>query len=103
MKKIYYKDVLELGFIRKDLNDDIFFNQYGFGWFIVTFKINKNLYLDWDCNTHEVTLIRNNKGDIMNKIIIEDLETLKKIISFYNEKNTKKESVLKITENQIMF
>ena len=57
--KLTYKQVLELGFKRDDnVTDDVFFNQYGFKYFIVSLKISKKYSMDWDVTTHLVTLYK---------------------------------------------
>ena len=40
------------GFDREEHSDSIFFNQNGYDWFTVTKTLAKNLYIDWDCETH---------------------------------------------------
>jgi len=83
---IKYKDVIELGFKRKELDDDVFVSQHGYGWFIVTKKLSKTLYLDWDCADRTVTLIRNKKSNILSRLPIKNLDNLKDINSFFTDK-----------------
>ena len=57
--KLTYKQVLDLGFKRDDsVTDDVFFEQYGFKYFIVSLKISKKYSMDWDVTTHLVTLYK---------------------------------------------
>ena len=84
---IYYDDVMNLKFKRTDDSDSMFFNQHGFEWFIVEKKLNKRTYLDWDCLTGKVQLIRTDKeGWIVGKINVKTLSQLKEIIIFYKNK-----------------
>ena len=86
-EKIDYKIVIDLGFEREDQTDSIFYDQYGFNWFIVTKKLTKRTYLDWDCNTRIVTLKRIDKNhNIVGSLDIESLEELKNIIDFFTNK-----------------
>ena len=86
METINYSKVKELGFAREEINDDIFFNQYGFGYFIMTKEVAKKTILEWDCNTRMVRLIRvDKKGNIKGTLPINSLEYLKYIIDFFTE------------------
>ena len=58
---IRYKDVIDLGFKRQDTHDSVFFDDNGYVWFLVTKKLSKRRYLDWDCETHAVTLYKEDK------------------------------------------
>jgi hypothetical protein len=82
-----YKEVIDLGFVREDLGDSVFFDQNGYDWFVVTMKLDKGIQLEWDCETHTVTLNRyNKKYDRLGKIDVPNLFTLKSIINFYTDK-----------------
>lgn len=82
--QINYKEVIDLGFKRKDLgNDSVFFNQYGFEWFIVIMKLKKGIYAEWDCTTKEVELVHYEKENVIGRMPIVDLEHLKKMITFF--------------------
>ena len=86
MEAINYSEVKELGFVREEINDDMFFDQYGFGYFLMTKKVAKKIELDWDCNTRLVKLIRVDKqGNIKGTLPINSLEYLKYIIDFFTE------------------
>ena len=86
-KKVNYADVIIRGFKRKELSDNVFFNQNGYGWFLVTKKLSKKISLDWDCETHFLTLIREGKqGTIHGRIYLTgELEELDRIIRFFTE------------------
>ena len=84
---IKYKEVIDLGFKRSELEDDVFVGQYGYGWFLMTKKLSKTLYLDWDCVNRTVTLIRNKKNNILSRLPIVNLEHLKIINTFFTDKH----------------
>jgi hypothetical protein len=83
MREINYSDVIKLGFTRQDQNDNVFFNQYGFGYFIVSLKINNQLCLNWDCNDRTVKLVRVDKEQIIKGAIeVQDLKHLVELLTF---------------------
>ena len=85
--KIDYRTVINLGFNREDQTDNVFFKQYGFNWFIVTKKLTKKIYLDWDCTTRTVTLKRIDKDhNIIGSLDIESSQELEDIINFFKDK-----------------
>ena len=86
MREINYSDVIKLGFTRQDLNDNVFFNQYGFGYFIVSLKINNQIYFDWDCNYRIVKMIRvDNEQSIKGVIEVQDLKHLVELLTFFGK------------------
>jgi len=85
--KIDYRTVINLGFNREDQTDNVFFKQYGFNWFIVTKKLTKKIYLDWDCTTRTVTLKRIHEDhNIIGSLNIESSQELEDIIKFFTNK-----------------
>ena len=94
---IFYKEVMDLGFDREEHSDSIFFNQNGYDWFTVTKTLAKNLYIDWDCETHQVELIRwkPKGGYILNRMTLGTIEEVKKCIDFFTKKDPKKKDIKK--------
>lgn len=91
MKEINYSDVIKLGFTRQDQNDNVFFSQFGYGYFIVTLKINNQIYFDWDCNDRTVKLTRVDKEQtIKGTIEVENLKHLVKLLDFFGKIDPKK-------------
>lgn len=86
MREINYSDVIKLGFTRQAQNDNVFFNQYGFGYFIVSLKINNQIYFDWDCNNRTVKMIRVDKEQsIKGTIEVQDLKHLVELLTFFGK------------------
>ena len=86
MREINYSDVIKLGFTRQALNDNVFFNQYGFGYFIVSLKINNQIYFDWDCNDRTVKMIRVDKEQTIKGVIeVQDLKHLVELLTFFGK------------------
>jgi hypothetical protein len=78
--KFDYKDLLNNGFKREDCNDSVFFDQYGFQYFIFTKELRKNFYFDWNVNTQELTLVKTNyEYNIIYKKIVDSIEEYKLI------------------------
>lgn len=82
---INYKDVIDLGFERKNETDDVFFNEYGFKWFIVEMILTKHILASWDCNSRLVELLRVDDGKILGHMPIENLQHLKDMLAFYGK------------------
>jgi hypothetical protein len=73
--KFNYQDLIQNGFVREECNDQVFFDVYGFQYFIFTKELPKNFYFDWDVNTQELTIVKTNyEYNIVFKKIIESIE-----------------------------
>lgn len=85
---ITYKEVIDLGFKREDIHDEIYFNQHGHDWFVVTLKLHKNFYLNWDNDEGTVELIRwkPKSGDILGRLPLFSIEEIKEMIEFFRKK-----------------
>jgi len=90
-----YDEVLKMGFKRTDLDDDIFFHENGYHWFLMELRI-KNFLFDWEPTDHTIRLIRYEKNldkDIsasrMATIKIKTADQLKLMVEFLTAtKNT---------------
>jgi len=69
MVKFNYEFVIESGFKRIESEDEVFFKEHGFNYFIVSKSITPNAILDWSVHTKEVTLsiIDNNYIEIKKR------------------------------------
>lgn len=86
-EQIEYKTVIELGFKREEMEDDVFTDTYGFNWFLVTYKVTKSITIHWDCNDRTIKVLRCNKeGAVLGEINLKTLEELKSFINFYKSK-----------------
>jgi len=82
--EIKYKDVMDLGFVEQFVEDNVFFNQYGFQYSIITFECAKRIFIDWDKTTRLCEILRVDKdGNIKGRKKIESIDDLKEIILFY--------------------
>lgn len=83
---IRYKDVIDLGFKRQDEHDSVFFDDNGYDWFIVTKKVFKRMYLDWDCEEHTVTLYHEDKDHNVEPIeTMCTIEEVRKILRIFGK------------------
>jgi len=98
---IKYDDCLKLGFKRKEMSDHLFFNQNGYEWFLVSLKINKEICFEWDCETKIVSMVKYKGSDIKNRRYIENIETLKNIVTFFTDNNPKSKEVLDSKEKVV--
>lgn len=85
---IDYKQVIDLGFVREEHPDQIWFNQKGYGYFLVTKKLAKGIYLDWDTEERTVSLVRwkPKTGDILGRMPLFSMDEIKETIEFYKKK-----------------
>jgi len=82
---IKYSDVIRLGFKIQKAHDKVYFNEYGFEYEIITFKLNKYSCIDWAKESRKCEILKCDKeGTILQIIDIQNLEELEKIINIYN-------------------
>jgi len=86
-REIKYKDVMDLGANDEFSNDQVYFNEFGFHYSIVTIDLTKRVSIDYSKEDGRCRLLRCDKdGNIQGEIEIETLECLKKIVNFYKDK-----------------
>ncbi|HEY5588401.1 MAG TPA: hypothetical protein VIK86_05530 [Candidatus Paceibacterota bacterium] len=76
MALINYKQCIEHGFKRTNCNDDVFFNQNGYRYFITDLNI-KNYTFDWDSTSKKIRLYKNSN-------VIKELETIQELEFYIN-------------------
>lgn len=88
-EKIHYRDIMDLGFNEEICSDSVFFDEFGFDYTIITFKITNKVYLDWDKVTQLCELVRIDSPktcNIKKKMKIMNLNELKKVLEFFSNK-----------------
>jgi hypothetical protein len=99
-EQINYKDIMDLGFTEEYHNDSVYQSQYGFPWSIITLKLTKRIYLDWEKETRLCWIYRtDNEEYIQAKRPIYNLAQLRDTVSFFLEKD-KKVSPTESNDNQ---
>ena len=83
-KEIDYSEIIELGFKEEFANDNIFFNQYGYKYSIITLEIEGGYYFDWDKTTRKAKLVSiDDEHNILSEMPIKDLKHLKELLYFF--------------------
>ena len=84
MEEVNYKDVINLGFVRIEMDDNQFYNQYGYEWFLVEFPLAKNkrkkkeTKARWDSTNRLIEIIKLKDNTIVSKMFVtlEQMETI---------------------------
>ena len=87
-ERIHYADVMALGFTSQLVNDDVYFNEYGFDYCIINKNLTPLIYLDWAKETGLCEMCRiDNEQDarIVKRLAIRDLYHLKEIVHFFSD------------------
>lgn len=87
-EKIKYSEVIDLGFTEEVQSDNVYFNEYGFDYCIITKDLTKNIYLDWAKETQLCKMVRIDSPkhcNIKAELPIRNLDHLKEIINFFSD------------------
>ena len=87
-EKIMYSDIISLGFTEQPVEDNIYFQQYGFQYSIIQYQLTKKIYLEWAKETQLCKIVRIDGKKYQNILAtqnIKDLNQLKQIINFYTD------------------
>ena len=96
MRNFIYKDLIELGFNKFTLSEDISIS--GYEEFYLHFKI-KNIEFEWFPEEfNEIRMVRYKNESVQNYIMIQDMESLKMMIDFFTKNETKKETRAKLSK-----
>lgn len=69
-----YKFIMDSGFKRTEVDDEVYFSKHGFNYFIINKQITKNAMLDWNPHTKKVTLSITDDANIV--ISKRDIKTI---------------------------
>jgi len=99
---IWYKDLVEIGFERFDMNCQIAKNQYGYDDFYLFLKMGKNMEIHWHPqNPKTAELVRFKKSNVLNRAVLCDIETIKAMIAYFNTDEGKPPAPLRISKSEI--
>lgn len=85
-----YSDLVNRGFKEFNSNDKNFEDQHGFRDFSLQKKLQKGIYLTWEPLSRLVILERREKKhSIKSKMLVESLQKLDELISFFTEDSAK--------------
>jgi len=80
-----YQTVIDLGFEREQMEDDVLFKQNGYQWFLVTKKLTKRIIAEWSCESKTVQLVRYDKKDnVLGRLDVNSVYELEKYIEFFS-------------------
>lgn len=86
-EEVYFKDLINFGFKRTFMDDELHQDQYGYDDFYVILKIRKNVYAEWDIDSRTIQIYREDKeGMIYCKYPIKNLEHLTQLCLIINPK-----------------
>lgn len=77
---------MALGFNEQVCSDSVYFDKYGFPYCIITLKLTKTIYIDWEKENGLAKMVRINNNqdcDIMQTMPIINLEHLKDMVRFF--------------------
>ena len=82
-----YKEVIELGFKRREGNCQGYLDEHGYPWFWASIKLDKRHEILWEAENKNVYLNKYEKDGytIMEKWDIKDIELLKNIIRMFSK------------------
>jgi len=88
-ERIYYKDVIALGFTETQSDDSVYLQQYGFPYCIVEKELTPTVHLEWTKETgfcSKITIDNKEDGNIIEKVEVKNLGELKRIVEEYENK-----------------
>ena len=88
-EKIYYSDIMDLGFSEEVQYDTVYESEHGYCYSIITKKLTKKIYLDWQKDTKICKIVRLSDpktGSIATQLPVNNLNQLKEIINFFSDK-----------------
>ncbi len=86
-EKIPYLDIISLGFTEIKENDEVYFDEFGFDYTIITKELTDTIHLDWAKETQLCQLERIDNpenGELVGCLPIYNLDYLKEVIKFYS-------------------
>lgn len=88
-QKIHYRTIMDLGFKEEIQDDNVYEDEFGFEYSIITLKLTKKIYLDWCKDTQLCEIVRIDNNENMNikaERPIFNKEQLIEIIDFFRDK-----------------
>jgi hypothetical protein len=88
-EKIYYSEIMNLGFTEEIVKDDIYFDMYGFDYSIIQKKLTPKIWIKWAKETQLCKMYRVGKKsdvEIVARMKINNLQELKEVINFFTTK-----------------
>ena len=88
-EKIFYHEIINLGFNEEFVNDNVYFKRHGYNYAIINKYLTKKIYLEWEKETKLCRMVRIDnlkECNILNTMPIMNLQHLKIINDFFCNK-----------------
>lgn len=83
-EKIKYKEIMSLGFKEEIVSDSVYYDDFGYDYAIITKKLAKYKFLQWEKDTRLCVFYKTNKDhDIVFTKEVKDIDEVKFIISLF--------------------
>tara|TARA_R110001606_G_scaffold73929_2_gene170903 strand:+ start:148 stop:456 length:309 start_codon:yes stop_codon:yes gene_type:complete len=87
-----YSEIMALGFTEEIAPDNIYQNDYGYDYAIITLQLKKRISLCYSKDQRVVTMYYCDKeGFILAEFLITSIKAVTSIIEFYAKKNKRKQ------------
>ena len=83
--RIFYKELLMLGFDKQSPKDEVFFELYGYEYFFMSLMLNKDILAEWSPTSGNVTLYRTGKNDKLFTTEVTNYDELYKLVKFFGK------------------
>lgn len=83
--RIWYKELLSLGFDKKSSKDEVFFDLYGYEYFWMKLRLHDDILAEWSPTSGEVTLYRTDKNGTTFTKNITNYDELYELILFFGK------------------
>jgi len=86
--KIWYNDVIDLGFGIESVEDNVYFKKYGFPYKTIFLECPKGISFDYERESpSQVKMVRSDEyGNIIAKRLVTSLKELKSLVKFFKTK-----------------
>ena len=83
--RIWYKELVLLGFDKKSDKDEVFFDLYGYEYFWMILRLHDDIVADWSPTSGEVTLYRDDGEERPFMMNITNYDELYKLVAFFGK------------------
>lgn len=83
--RIWYKELVLLGFDKQSPMDEVFSELYGYEYFFMSLMLNKDILAEWSPTSGNVTLYRTDKNDKLFTTEVTNYDELYKLVAFFGK------------------
>ena len=81
--RIWYKELVLLGFDKQSPMDEVFSELYGYEYFYMSLQLSKDIMAEWSPTSGDVTLCRSDKDNNTCTMKVTNYDELYKLVAFY--------------------